>query len=88
MKWLAGMGLWIKNRFDNVYVDKYPWYWHLFDLIVGFAIALAFTLVYTGPAVGIRVAIFFGVWILGYLLAFAFTYGPVRARNGWTKKRK
>lgn len=76
-----------KKRFQRVWQDQYTWWWHLFDVIAGITMGIAFAITFDGSA-GLKVGLFFAVSILGYLITFAFTYGIVRARNGWTKKNE
>ncbi|AAT27550.1 hypothetical protein [[Mycoplasma] mobile] len=84
---------WIRLRYKKVWRDKYPWYWHIFDVILGFFMALIFVLMqtfnpgntFTG---GTLAGLFFAIWFLGYFIAFAFTYGLVRSRNAWTYRNK
>lgn len=84
---------WMKNRYKKVWRDKYPWYWHIFDVILGFVMALIFVLVTAFSKdntfdLGTLVGLFFAIWVIGYGLAFAFTYGIIRARNSWTYRDK
>ena len=78
---------WAMARFQNVWTERYPAYWHLIDLFCGIVIGVAFAVLYDAP-VGVKIGLGFAVTVIGYLIAFAFTYGIVRSRNGWSKKRK
>ncbi len=88
MKILSRTFKWVKNRFDNVWTETYPWYWHIANVFGGVICALVFVLTQKGYSTATSVGLFFAIMAIGYILMFAFTYGIVRSRNAWTKKRK
>ncbi|CAM9129648.1 hypothetical protein MYMA111404_02715 [Mycoplasma marinum] len=88
MKFINNLFRKIKNRFDNVWVDTYPWYWHIANFIGGLICAIFFVVTQHQYSTGTKVGLFFAIAAIGYLFMLAFTYGIVRARNGWTKKKK
>lgn len=78
---------WIQSRFDNVWVSPYPKYWHFINLVLGFVTSIIFIILFDGSMV-LKVSLFLPVWVLSSTLILAFTYGILRSRKGWTKKRK
>ena len=88
MKKMIKIFNWVQNRFDNVWNEKYPKYWHIANLIAGLVCSITFVVTSKGYSTGTLIGLFFAIFVLGYLMLFSFTYGIVRARNGWTKKRK
>ncbi|TCG11269.1 hypothetical protein [Mycoplasma todarodis] len=88
MKILAKTFKWVRNRFDNVWTETYPWYWHIANILGGIICALVFVLTQKNYSTGTLVGLFFAITAIGYVIMFAFTYGVVRSRNAWTKKRK
>ncbi len=88
MKKISRIFAWVKNRFDNVWTERYPWYWHIANILGGIVSALIFVITAKGFNTETLVGLFFAISLVGYIIMFAFTYGIVRSRNAWTKKRK